>query len=386
MNKQTWIKLFGIATLIATTTASCSFLNKTTTTDKNNIVKIGAILPMTGPTGYLGEGESLGVKLAMAERKPTDPKIDFVFEDSKGKPDVALSAMQKLLNVENIKIHVVSTTAPVQATLPAYKSSGKDVLVIAQAMVPSVTKDYPFAYRLYATSDEETDLLAAYAKEKGFKKIGALHINNRFGQEGVNFFKRKVKGYGADVTLIESFSFSDKDFKTILAKMKGMKVDALLIYAYSDSFPTIFQQMQEAGLKVPVMGNADLALGGLSKKVSADFLKNVTFPAPRYYFAKNDPRVEAFNSKVKAQGKEANFDIAYFYDMTNILTKAIDKTPSKSPKDIAASIESLMPYQGVTGLIRLNEYRDTRADMKLVHWDKGALQVVELKVPALVTK
>jgi ABC-type branched-subunit amino acid transport system substrate-binding protein len=293
--------------------------------------------------------------------------------------------MQKLL-AQNVNIQVVSTTGPVLATLPAYKQSGKDVLVITQAMIPQVTKDYPFAYRLYATSDEETDLLAAYAKEKGFKKIGALHINNRFGEEGVNFFKKKVVSGGAAVTVVESFSFTDKDFKTVLAKMKSMKVDAIIVYAYSTSFPTIFQQMQEVGLNVPVMGNADLALGGMDKKVSAAFLKNVVFPAPRYYFAKNDPKVEAFNAKVKAKGQEPSFDTAYFYDMTNILAQAIDKTPSRAPKEIAKSIESLMPYEGVTGLIRLNEYRDTRADMKLVSWDNSSLKIVEIKTPALVGK
>jgi branched-chain amino acid transport system substrate-binding protein len=384
---NTLIKLFSIATIVGAATTSCSFFNSSNSskTEEGKTVNIGAILPMTGSTGYLGEGESLGTKLALADRKPTDTKINFIFEDSKGKPEVALSAMQKLL-AQNVNIQVVSTTAPVLATLPAYKQSGKDILVIAQAMIPQATKDYPFAYRLYPTSDEETDLLAAYAKDKGFKKIGALHINNRFGEEGVNFFKKKVKINGAEVVIIESFAFTDKDFKTILAKMKSSKVDALIIYAYSTSFPTIFQQMQEVGLKVPVMGNADLALGGMDKKVPADFLKNVVFPAPRYYFAKGDANVEAFNAKVKAQGKEPSFDIAYFYDMTNILAKAIDKTPSKAPKDIAKSIESLMPYQGVTGLIRLNEYRDTRADMKLVTWDNGSLTIVKTKIPALVGK
>ena len=281
------------------------------------------------------------------------------------------------MDFQGIRIFVVTTTSPVLSALPAFRDSGKDLLVIAQCMVPEVTKGFPFAYRLYATSDEETDLLAEYAKEKNLKKMGALHIRNQFGEEGVKFFKRKVTSFGCDVVLTESFAFSDKDFRTVIEKFKVEKIDGLIIYAYSTNFPLIFQQMQETGLMIPVLGNSDLALGGLEDKINNEFLRNVVFPAPNYYFVKGDQKIDKFNELVKATGTQPNFDMAYSYDMTKILIKAIKTSKSKSPKDIANALEKLMPYHGVSGTIRLNEHRDTRSDMKLVRWGSSGIELVK---------
>jgi branched-chain amino acid transport system substrate-binding protein len=339
-------------------------------------VRIGAILPLTGPTAYLGVNERLGMQIALDERGPSaTPKVEFVFEDSKGTADLALSAMRKLLHFQDIRFHVVTTTTPVLATLPAYAQAGKSVLVIAQCMVPEVTKGYPFAYRLYATSDEETDLLSAYAKQQGFQRVGALHIQNRFGEEGVNYFSRKFTAAGGQVPLVESFAFTATDFRTTLAKFRELNLDAILIYAYSTNFPVIFQQMQEAGLNLPVLGNVDLALGGLQDKVNPDFLSRVVFPAPRYYFAQ-DSLIQAFNAKVRARGTEPNFDIAYSYDMARVLIRALENADEIAPDAVGREIMELMPYQGVTGTIRLTADRDLRSDMRLVRWGPNGIELV----------
>jgi len=341
-----------------------------------DVVRVGAILPLTGPLGYLGQGESLGIRLAAESQQPgTQPRVEFVYEDSQGKADVALSAARKLLDVQGILIQAVFTTTPVLATLPVYKDSSADVLVFAQCMVPEVTKGYPFAYRLYATSDEETDLLSEYAKKHGLKRFAGLHINNRFGEEGVNFFGKKIAAFGGEMVLQEQFTFADKDFRSLLLKIKDLKVDGLIIYAYSTTFPVIFQQMQELGLDLPVLGNLDLALGGLQDKVQPDFLKNVIFPAPRYYFDKDNPKTKEFNQRVLATGNEPSIDVAYAYDMATVLIAAVQKAQSAEPKAVATALESLMPFEGATGTITLDENRDTRAEMKLVRWGDHGIEL-----------
>jgi ABC-type branched-subunit amino acid transport system substrate-binding protein len=75
---------------------------------KEKVARVGIILPMTGPTAYLGEGEALGSRLALESQNAQSPiKVEYVFEDSQGKPDIAISAVRKLLDVQNIRLHVV---------------------------------------------------------------------------------------------------------------------------------------------------------------------------------------------------------------------------------------------------------------------------------------
>lgn len=341
-------------------------------------VQVAAVLPLTGPIAYLGEGEALGIRLAVEnQNRSARPQVEFVSEDSQGNADVAVTAVRKLLELQGLRVHAVFTTTPVLATLPIYSNSGKDVLVIAQCMIPEVTKGYPFAYRLYATSDQESDLLSGYAAKNNLKRFAALNINNRFGEEGVNFFAKKIGRNGGQLLLREQISFTDKDFRTVLNKIKELKVDGVIIYAYSTTFPLIFRQMQEMGLNLPVLGNLDLALGGLQDKVSPEFLNHVVFPAPRYYFDSQNEKTREFNARVAALGKTPNVDIAYSYDMATLLIRAIQKVGSDDPKRVSSALINLTPFEGATGQITFTPDRDTVADMKLVRWGSKGLELVK---------
>jgi len=367
--------------LAATLTVACGWLrnsgsNPTTPTTKVEVIKVGAIIPLTGPAAYLGEGERLGMQLALENYPDMKSKVNFIFEDSQGKPENAVTSVRKLLDFENVGIHAVSTTGAVLATLPAYKQSGKDVLVFAQSMMPELTKGYPFAYRIYATADEEMKLLAEYSKQQKYLRVGTLNATNRAGDEAAKILQRKVGEYGGTVEISESVPSTEKDFRNILGKFKEKNLDAIMIYAFTTGYPTILQQMEEVGLKIPILGNLQFAVGGFDQKISPDVLRRVVFPASRYYIAKDDPKIKEFDQKVKAAGKEANHDIAYFYDMTNILIKAIQTSPSKSPKDIGASMLKLMPYEGVTGTIQLNADRDNQATMTLVKRTDNGIKIL----------
>jgi len=372
--------------LVAVLTASCGLFGTTDTPQVNNgtkspvasteVIKVGAILPLTGPTGYIGEGSKLGMELALKDRQGNTPKIEFIFEDSQGKPNVGVSAASKLLDVQKVNIQVVSTTPVSLATLPAYKQSNKDVLVLIQSTYPGITKGYPFAYRIYATADEETDFIAEYVKKQGYKKIGAFNVTGKSGEEAIKELQAKISAFGGKVVATESFPATEKDFRTGLQKFKSLELDAMFVYPFPASYEVISKQYDEIGLNIPVLGNLNLAFPNMEEKIAPNFRKNVVFPAPRYFVAKDDNKIKAFNDKVKASGKVAAFDIAYSYDMTNILIKSIETSKSTSPKAIGAGILKLMPYEGVSGTIRLNEDRDSRADMSLVTFSEQGIKVL----------
>lgn len=386
MKRRSIFQFLVTSFLVAVLTASCGLFGTTDTPQSTTgtktpvasteVVKIGAILPLTGPTAYLGEGQQFGINLALSDLKTNKRKVEFIFEDSKGKPDIAVSAAKKLLNLDNVNIQVVSTTGVALATLPVYKQSGKDILVFVSSTLPEITKNYPFAYRVYPTADEETDVLASYVKKQNYKRIGALNVAGQVGEVAIKLLNEKVKSFGSEIIATESFKIGEKDFRVALQKFKELNLDGFFVYPFSTDYPTISKQYDEIGLDIPVLGNLNLAFNNIDKQLTTNFKKNVVFPAPRYFFSKDDQAIKAFNEKTKAAGKESSFDIAYYYDMTSILVKAIDNSNSLSAKAIGEAIQKQMPYQGVSGTIRLNENRDTRAEMGLVRYSSDGIKVI----------
>ncbi len=387
MKRRSVFQFLVTSFLVAVLTASCGLFGTTNTPQSTTgtqspvasteVVKIGAILPLTGPTGFLGEGQQFGMNLAISDLKTNKRKVEFIFEDSKGKPDIAVSAAKKLLDIDNVNIQIVSTTGVALATLPVYKQSGKDNLVFVMSVLPGITKNYPFAYRIYPTADEETDLVATYAKKQNYKRIGALNVAGQAGEVAIKLLNEKVKSFGGEIIAIENFKPGEKDFRVALQKFKSLNLDGIFIYPFATDYPTISKQYDELGLEIPVLGSLNLAFSNLDKQLTTNFKKNVVFPAPRYFFSKDDPAIKAFDEKTRASGKESSFDIAYAYDMTNILVKAIDNSSSLSAKSISEAIQKQMPYQGVSGNIRLNDDRDTRSDMRLVQYTSNGVKVLD---------
>jgi branched-chain amino acid transport system substrate-binding protein len=373
MKRKNFIKLLSLFPVILISSSSCQYLNNQSKSEiDNSKTTIGAILPLTGSFAYLGQGEKVGMELA----SENNSNINLIFEDSQGKADLALSAMKKMMDFQKINIHVVSTTGAVLSTLPAYKESGQDILVFAQATIPNVTNNYSFAYRLYISADKEADLLAEYAGKKKYMRIGALHFRYRAGEDAVKNFRSKVSSYGGKVVYTEDFTANDKDLRPILKKFKDSNLDAIIVYGFATNFSLISKQMSEVGLNLPVLANSALATGEVEQQLTASFKNLVVFPAPYYYTAKNDPQVQAFNKKVEAKGQKPSFDIAYFYDMTNILIQSIESTNSKSPRVIGAKIISTKKFKGITGNIEFNQNRDAIVDVQLVKFTNNIIQKV----------
>src|SRR5262245_28492732 len=65
-------------------------------------VKIGVINSMTGPEAPIGENITNGIKMAQEDLKKKGVDVDIIWEDDTGKPQISMSAMEKLATRDNV--------------------------------------------------------------------------------------------------------------------------------------------------------------------------------------------------------------------------------------------------------------------------------------------
>lgn len=367
-----------VALLIVGAIVGFYTLRKDDHTSKEGPIPFSAILPLTGPLSHLGENERIGMTLALEDAKAEGRQaIAFSFDDSTGKGPAAVTVVRKRLDVDKNRFFIVATTGPILATLPIFKELGDDVVLIAQTMYPGVTKDVSFAFQIFPSSRQEAEMLAKHAIETGKKRIAALHIQNEWGTESVATFRNALEAAGGSLVVTEVYSFADKDFRLLLSKLLSSDPDALLIYAYPDTFPVVMKQFAEIGKMIPILANADFAIGTIVKDIPLDVLTNTVFPAPRYLYDASNPSISKFNERVRASGHEPNFDIATFYDMTMILNKAALAANDRSPEAFRAALAKAFPYDGVTGHMNLNPDRSLAVEFALSKWVNGTLELVK---------
>lgn len=101
----------------------------------------------------------------------------------------------------------------------------------------------------------------------GLKKPAVIHLSGTYGEGVAGFAVQRLKDKGVTVVDNESFTFTDTQFATQLAKIKAAGPDSLIMVGLADSDALILKQADGLGLKVPAFDP-----GGITN--SPTFLSN----------------------------------------------------------------------------------------------------------------
>ncbi|MDD4236762.1 MAG: ABC transporter substrate-binding protein [Bacteroidales bacterium] len=328
-----------------------------------NIIRIGAILPLTGALSEIGTDEKLAIDMAV-EEFDVKKKIKIEYRDSKGNVKESLSAAAQLINQGVNKI-ILSTTSVVIANLEKYQDT--DLLFLAQCMAPQVVRNYKNALRIYISVDLETDLIKDYVNKNQYGKLSYFYINNDFGQSAINEIKSKINSNIE--TQIESFSYQDKNYQNQILKIINYNPDAIIIYSYPQQWLNILKQVEQYKFENKIIANSGASFL-LNEIEELKISKKLVVPLPKYIYEKNDTLINKFKDLLaKRTSKSANYDIIYFYDMMKILIENIYAYPNANNSELINFITS-KDYIGISGDLKFFERDIKSLDLKLSEIDE----------------
>lgn len=315
-------KLFVIACLVLTFILSC-------TKDKSESLKIGVILPLTGELSTMGEVERNAMMLAAEKVNSGSEIIKLIFEDGKGKPNEAVTAANKLVDIEKVDLVITSTSGASNAVEPI--TTRNNINLIAYCMDPDISKKSEYVLRFYEGLREEADVILNYfTTTEKISKIGVLYVNMPVFEKVLDeiylpFLKKK----NIFIPIIERYSLSDNDFRVQLLKIRDAGIDHLMILGYGFKYERIFNQMVELELhnKLTIIGG----WGFLYTTVNPSLLEGVLVAGPEYVFQKQESGdfQKEYLNRFK---KYPNFDAAFAYEMIIKLGELFkEKTNFKNP-------------------------------------------------------
>ncbi|MEK7650304.1 MAG: ABC transporter substrate-binding protein [Patescibacteria group bacterium] len=254
MNKTTKIVLWIVVIALVIWGISClvkkdSVTPVTPTTEK--VIKIGAILPLTGPIASAGEFAKQGVELAVKDLLAEGKKVEVIFEDNAYDSKVALSAYNKLRTLNKVDVVVVFGSPAAMPLIPIVNQDQVPMLALTAAPAYSTPDDY--AFRIVGTADKEAELTADVLIDKlGKKKIAVLYLNSDYGTGALAAFK-KYAANRATIVAEESSAPGQSDYRAQLAKVKAANPDGIFLATLYREAGTILKQAKELGIKVPMM-------------------------------------------------------------------------------------------------------------------------------------
>jgi branched-chain amino acid transport system substrate-binding protein len=320
-------------------------------------VKIGMLVPLTGPAAADGASALGSVQIALDQVNAAGgvlgKQVELIYYDDRGDTKDAVALAHKIIEQDKIAAFVAgSYSLPTRSVAPIFQEE-EVPLVAAYAIHPDVTKAGDFCFRNGFLGLVEGKA-AGYAAHKllGGKRVALLTSDNDFGQTLVQGFKQYQAKFAPDLEIVseQTYPVSEKDYKPYLSRIKELNPDVIFASGYYFQTGPMLRQARELGIGTKIIGEE----GADSPKLMEIAGEN----AEGFYivtnFDRDDPRpvVQDFLKEYRARHKiEPDMVGASAYDAFMIIVEAIKTAGSTDGRKIRDAIAALKDYNGLTGLI-----------------------------------
>jgi len=329
-------------------------------TQEKRVVKIGAILPLTGDLAQYGESGKQGLTIAVEEfkEKHKDFAFDMIIEDDKGSVKTALSAINKLAS-NDVSIVVGAMSSGVTLGIAPTINDKKIILIAPTSTASDVTNAGDYIFRICVSDAYEGKSMAEYiAKNFSNKRVGIVYINNDYGIGLKTNFANSAKELGFNIISENGYETTQKDFRTIINKLKKENIELLYIVAQKEQV-NFFSQCQELNFKPQFTGSTMIEDNDLLSRVGS-FMNGTLYTYRSYDPNNTGESIRYFVSAYKKKyNKMPDFYAASTYDATKVALYTLYNCSDKkvSCKDFLYNIEN---FDGVTGNISFDKNGDVQ--------------------------
>lgn len=289
--------------------------------------KIGALFAMSGGANFYGTVMSQGMKLAIDEINAKGGvngiPLEAVIEDHKsGNAQEAVSAMNRLITINGVKIVMTSFSAPTQAVAPL--ADQHHILLLNGGGVSNnlvgVSK-YIFHNRSLAA-----DLgvaAAAHLNGLGAKKLAGLHWKNDAGDSVVGAVGPFWSGKGGSVVGNEAVPQGVTNMDTQIAKLRSLQPDAIGLWMWAPEVGLAIKRIREFGMKQPVIG---VEFTDNDAKIAGPFAEGYLYINDYFEPSEDQPWSKAFaDAYEKRHGKKPEFYAANYYEGVYMIAELLKR-------------------------------------------------------------
>jgi branched-chain amino acid transport system substrate-binding protein len=195
-------------------------------------IKLGVIMPLTGPAAVVGTQQMQGVKFAIdrqnAEGGVEGNKIDVIYEDDQAKSDQAVLDFNKLVDLEHVPLIFIGYSGPTLATAPL-ATRKKVLLVNAGAQSDKLGAASPYLINTLPQSATEAKVLVRYLLAHGNATAAVIYENDAAGIGARDDFVRDFKAAGGKILAQEPVQFGQTDYRPALLKLAAAKPQVLYV-------------------------------------------------------------------------------------------------------------------------------------------------------------
>ena len=228
-----------------------------------DVIKIGAPLPLTGPLSPEGLKQKRGYDLwaDAANAKGIKAggktyKVEIVYADYASNTPRAVQTAERMITEDKVQFLFAPFGSGATKATSAI-SEKYQIPMLAPSASSQEIFDQHFKYIFSTLTGNETvsvpiaKLVAA--KNKNIKRVAVLARNDLFPLAVAQEFEKAVKAEGMEVVVAERYAIGAMDHSAAITKMRSANPDWVYASGYINDLILIRRQMNDLGLKAPVI-------------------------------------------------------------------------------------------------------------------------------------
>lgn len=227
-------------------------------------LKIGMVLPMSGPFAAYGTQIQHGARLYLNQHGDTvaGKKIELIIKDDTGvAPEISKRQAQELIIKDKVNILAGFGLTPSAFAVAPLSAQAKMPMVVLNAATSAVTTKSPYIVRTSFTLPQSTAPIASWAISNGIKRVYTVVADYGPGHDAEAQFKKTFAASGGEIVGELRTPVKNPDFAPYLQKIKDSKPDAIFLFVPAGEQGVAFlkgykeRNLAEAGIQLIATGD-----------------------------------------------------------------------------------------------------------------------------------
>ena len=307
-------------------------------------IKVGLILPMTGPFASTGRQIAAGARLWVAQNgdKVSGKIVDIILRDDTGSADQTKRLATELIVNDKVSFIAGFGLTPLALAVGPVATQAKIPAVIMSAGTSFIVERSPYFVRTSFTLPQNTIPMSQWSAAHNIKTVVTLVSDYGPGHDSEAAFKADFEGRGGKVMETLRAPVTNPEFAAYLQRAKDLKPDALFLCVPSGQGANLMKQVIERGLAadgIKIIGTGDVTDDDQIDSMGDALIGMVT--SHHYSAAHASPENKAYVAAFQKANNNMrpNFMSVGGYDGMAAIYKALDTT--KGDTDATKLMEAM---------------------------------------------